>query len=222
MVNFLGACAVYIIVFLARHRFAGVAAASCVSSVALAVSAFAQSNNQPRHADASAAVSLVADRTGTHVLRPYVRADANTSWSVRLPPNLTISPTFQHIVESMVRRSSTFRRQCLRIASASRLTAVLQSFWPRETERVRGRTRLFTTPDGGLHAVVEIKPLEDHAELIAHEIEHVIEQLDGIDLRALATLPTSGVSSCESGSFETIRAIRVGRAVAEEVRRAGA
>jgi len=58
--------------------------------------------------------------------------------------------------------------------------------------------------------------------LIAHEIEHVIERLDGVDLRARAALPGTGVRLCDGGddAFETIRARRAGLAVAEEVRRA--
>lgn len=65
-----------------------------------------------------------------------------------------------------------------------------------------------------------IGSLDDQVELIAHEIEHVIEQLDGVDLRVRATLPASGVRSRDHGDeFETTRAIRVGRMVAAEVRR---
>lgn len=61
--------------------------------------------------------------------------------------------------------------------------------------------------------------MQDHAELIAHEIEHIIEQLDGIDLGARATLPATGVRRCADGAFETMRAIRTGLAVAGEMRR---
>jgi hypothetical protein len=208
-------------VFADRCRLT-VAAASCIVLVVLPVSAFAQSDNQPWYTHTSAAVSHMADAVALHVVRKYESANP-TSSNFDLPPNVVIPAKFQATVTSMVRGSPTFRRQCLRLASAPRLTVVLQSFWPRETERLRGRTVLSTTPDGGLHAVVEISPLVDHVELIGHEIEHIIEQLDGVDLRALSALPTTGVHSCECdrGAFETIRAIRVGRAVAEEVRRSG-
>ena len=40
-----------------------------------------------------------------------------------------------------------------------------------------------------------IPPVDDHVELIAHELEHVIEQLDDIDLRTLAKVPSSGVQA---------------------------
>jgi hypothetical protein len=65
---------------------------------------------------------------------------------------------------------------------------------------------------------VEIRVLDHLAELIAHEIEHVIEQIDGVDLRVQSLLPGTGVRSCMDGSFETVRAVRVGRRVAQETR----
>ena len=45
-------------------------------------------------------------------------------------------------------------------------------------------------------------------ELIAHEFEHVIEQLDGVDLAAHAALPHTGVTSIGHSTdiFETMRA----------------
>ena len=51
----------------------------------------------------------------------------------------------------------------------------------------------------------------------------MLEQLDEVDLPALATVPTSGVRGCDcrDQGFETIRAIRAGRAAAEEVRKHG-
>ena len=74
--------------------------------------------------------------------------------------------------------------------------------------------------DGGqLIASVEINPYGDFTELLAHELEHVIEQLDGIDLAAKATVARSGVRNCADGTFETSRAVRVGALVALEARR---
>jgi hypothetical protein len=65
---------------------------------------------------------------------------------------------------------------------------------------------------------VQIQPLEDIPELIAHELEHIIEQLDGVELDVQATLPGTGVRACVDGSFETIRATRVGTMVSRQLR----
>ena len=102
------------------------------------------------------------------------------------------------------------------MANAPRLTVTISNFHPLPSDRARARTA-FVSSDRGLHADVQIAPLDDQVELIAHEIEHVIEQLDGVDLRVRASLRGTGASMCENGSFETIRAVRAGLAVAREV-----
>ena len=55
----------------------------------------------------------------------------------------------------------------------------------------------------------------DLTELIAHEFEHVLEQLDCVDLRALAH--TGDSRQLADGAFETARAIIAGQQVAGEV-----
>jgi hypothetical protein len=80
------------------------------------------------------------------------------------------------------------------------------------------RTEITQTDRGRLLAAVEINPLGNFMELLAHELEHVIEQLDGIDLKAKAAVAESGVRNSTGGTFETSRAVRVGSVVAFEAR----
>ena len=55
------------------------------------------------------------------------------------------------------------------------------------------------------------------AELIAHEFEHIIEQLDGVDLAIMSRLRSTGVKRVgEVDAFETRRAIVTGLRVARE------
>ena len=54
-------------------------------------------------------------------------------------------------------------------------------------------------------------------EYLAHEIEHVLEQVDGVDLRRSARGGLEGVQETQSSVFETARAIAIGRVVAREV-----
>ena len=70
-------------------------------------------------------------------------------------------------------------------------------------------------------ATVVIGQATDIVELIAHEIEHIIEQLDEIDLASKATVPHSGVKALDHDGpvFETVRARVIGVRVAQEVRR---
>ena len=72
----------------------------------------------------------------------------------------------------------------------------------------------------GMEADVQLGPSADPVKLIAHEFEHILEQLDGVDLASMATRVATGVHMVPgSGHFETERAIAAGRQVASEVRR---
>jgi hypothetical protein len=202
-----------------RGRIAPFAIATSAMNVVFAVSAFPQANNAAPRTDMDAR-SVVDDRTGMGVARVF---DSNVQWdsTVALPPNLIFPPTFQQVVDTMLRSSPTFRRQCVRIANAPHTTVVLSWYRQTSNELGRARTVMTRTSTGRRIATVAILPIDDHVELIAHELEHVIEQLDEVDLRALAGLRSSGVQRCQGReeAYETVRAIRAGRAAAAEVRR---
>lgn len=151
------------------------------------------------------------------VLRVYGHAEGEPPRAA-LPSNLTFSPMYRQTIESLLERSPGFRRQSLRIAQAEHLTVRLENLFPSGQRGSRARTRIVRTPEGRLEAIVQLSPLDDVAELIAHELEHIIEQLDGVDLHVQASLPGTGVRACADGSFETIRAARVGTMVARQLR----
>jgi hypothetical protein len=121
----------------------------------------------------------------------------------------------------MLLDSPTFRRQCLRIAGERHLTIHLVIAPPASRSNVRALTTITRQPDGRQSARIVIAPRHDVVELVAHEFEHIIEQLDGVDLAARAPRPQGGVrmQSESSGVFETVRATRIGQRVSAEVRR---
>ncbi|MEP6914003.1 MAG: hypothetical protein ABJC89_00085 [Acidobacteriota bacterium] len=205
-----------------RGRFAQLAFAAAMVCVVPSVPAFAQSVIPDAHAEASPAPPPDPDRTRLGVARVF-DADALDDPSVTIPQNLIVPSTFRLVVDSMLRGSPTFRRQCLRLANASHITVTLEWYHPSAAEHLRARTMMSITADGRRAARVGIRPIDDPIELIAHEIEHVIEQLDGVDLHVLAAVPTSGVRGCDcrDETFETVRAVRAGLAAADEVRRHG-
>src|SRR4051812_36893375 len=102
-----------------------------------------------------------------------------------LPANLRVPSPYQPVVETMLARSPMFRRQCLRLAAAPHLDILVRLLHP-NGGRVRARTQIRPGGDGRVSALVEINPADDFMELLAHELEHVIEQLDGVDLDAKA------------------------------------
>jgi hypothetical protein len=186
-------------------------AATIVLSVA-GVPGLAQSNAvRWRTAPAELAVGIAASDVRVYV-EPHTPSDA-----IEPPANLTVPSTFRSTVEKMVERSPMFRRQCLRLAAAPHLAVVVRMMHPL-TGGPRARTQISRADQNRLVASVEINPLGDFMELLAHELEHIIEQLDGIDLAAKAAVAHSGVRTCNEGTFETSRAIRIGTVVALEAR----
>ena len=132
-----------------------------------------------------------------------------------LPPNLISVAVLHPALEKMQQSSPTFRRQCRRLAGAShlRVNLLLEELSRRPSHRARAA---MAYRSGLLVSVtIHLTSFDEPVELIAHEIEHVIEQLDGIDLEAQAR--TGTVWKREDGAFETRRAIEVGRRVARDV-----
>ena len=132
-----------------------------------------------------------------------------------LPSNLHVTPIYRSLVESIAHQSPTFRAQLLRIANAPSVTVYLDVV-PRVTGS-RALTQMSRQIDG-FTAWIEVSRFDDVVELIGHEVEHVIEQIDGVDLAAGA----AGIYSVSSTRtvFETERAARAGVTVAGEVRAA--
>jgi hypothetical protein len=67
---------------------------------------------------------------------------------------------------------------------------------------------------------VTLHPFDNAVEMIAHEFEHIIEQLDEVDLGRKARRARSGVHAIDGAGlvFETKRALHIGLRVVEEFR----
>ncbi len=98
--------------------------------------------------------------------------------------------------------SPTFKHQCRRLAAA-RVVVVVQ--WADDlTPAHHAETRIMF--DGGrvFRAVVRLRASDEPAVYFIHELEHVMEALDGIDHRS----PRSAMEAW-GGGYETARARRV-------------
>ena len=134
---------------------------------------------------------------------------------VALPSNLEADPVFQPFLDKMSQSSPTFGRQVGRLAAETALQVrVLVEDQPRPPQSSNART-VFTQRGGSLSAHVYLKPSPHAMELIAHELEHVLERLDGVDLQTQAG--SGMVWKSGDGIFETRRAIEMGRRAAQEV-----
>jgi hypothetical protein len=101
------------------------------------------------------------------------------------PAGLRVGDTLYPLLQRMWRRSPTFRRQCAQLDEAG-ITMSVHLGLPRGTG-INALTRIEVQAGVVRHATVYLEPTLWRAyEFLAHEIEHVLEQIDGVNLRVLA------------------------------------
>jgi hypothetical protein len=137
---------------------------------------------------------------------------------------MRISPVLQPVVQQLLASSPTFRAQVRRIAAAPHVRVVVEPAIGRGGGCCTlARTRFRHFSEGGIRADVEIAfPLgaADYAQLLGHEFEHIVEQIERVDVRRLAR-DGAGAQEVGDGLFETRRAALAGRRIAEEASAAG-
>ena len=131
-----------------------------------------------------------------------------------LPANVTLRADLAKVLRRIHDRSPTFRAQCERIAGAHHLQVTIHI-----DTSIPSRCRAFTIVSRrgyDIRAEVHLPPSSSLTELVAHEFEHILEQIEGLNLRKLAQKKDSGVREVEGRAFETDRAQQIGRVVAAE------
>jgi hypothetical protein len=128
------------------------------------------------------------------------------------PCLLVVKPTLQDVVEDGWQRSPTFRRQCEDLAA---FRAVVLLEWGSTDSQSRAISRM-QVHDGVVVAHLTIPPVPEALELVAHEVQHVLEKARGLDFELEADRPESGVWRA-FGGYETQAAIDAGRQVWREV-----
>ena len=171
------------------------------------VSGFAQTNT---------VLDREARRSSQNAVSIYVAEHSGSATTVDATPNISLPATYRPLVAAMLARSATFRRQCARLAAAPHLFIIIRAESPGGTQSP-ALTRIRREADGRLTATTQVAPSRRSPELIAHEFEHIIEQLDGVDLAIMSRLRSTGVKRvAEVDAFETRRAIVTGLRVARE------
>jgi Tol biopolymer transport system component len=133
-----------------------------------------------------------------------------------LPENFEVTPMFEAMVDSLLQYSPVFRRQLARIAAEPSVRVrILFDDQPRQVGGPEARN-VFTFKGAALvTADVYLRVTPQAPGLIAHEMEHLVEQLEGIDLQAQSGNGVVWMSG--DTTFETARAIAAGRQAALEV-----
>jgi len=134
-----------------------------------------------------------------------------------LPPNLRVPRDLRPILEQAMRRSATFQRQLQMLRQTQRVRMSVTYGGVRGMRMFQAHSTVTRHQYGALMVDTELFAPADMVELVAHEIEHVCEQIEGVDLRALSLRHDSGVYDM-GGHYETQRAIAAGHRVSRELR----
>jgi hypothetical protein len=134
---------------------------------------------------------------------------------LELPHNLRVPSNMRPTLMRMLQRSATFRRQ---IATLTRRPAVRVSVVYGGIRGDRNYHALSTVRKhewGAMVVDTTIYVPTDLVEIVVHELEHVCEQMEGVDLPALSRRKGVGVYNL-NGHYETARAIRAGQSATRE------
>jgi hypothetical protein len=134
-----------------------------------------------------------------------------------IPDPIHVAPELQPTLALMLETSTTFRAQYERLFREPRLYVRVQVDPYLDNRPFRAQSVIHHTHSGAIVAFVTIAPGHNPTEWLAHEFEHVIEQLEGVKLKVRAATHND-VWRTEMNMFETGRAVDAGRAVLDEVR----
>jgi len=134
-----------------------------------------------------------------------------------LPPNLRVPRDLRPMLTDALKRSPTFQRQMQLLLHTQRVRMSVSYGGLRGLRTFQAHSRVTHHEFGALIVDTTLFAPADMVELIAHEIEHVCEQIEGVDLKELSHRHDSGVYDLD-GHFETQRAIAAGHRVSREIR----
>lgn len=129
-----------------------------------------------------------------------------------LPANIRPG-LFQREMNRLLERSDTFRVQCRRIAAVP-YVRVFFGVSHSVPVGARAESVIQRFEAGAIVACVTLGFSEDYIELIPHELEHVIEQLDRVRMDGEIAAQRAWMN--QAGAVETRRAIAAGLRAREE------
>jgi hypothetical protein len=151
----------------------------------------------------------------TRVTPPIVERTVGAHDAGVRPCRFGSSRDLQRRLDELWAGSPTFQRQCERLGREK--TVVSMVVVPRfDSNAYRARTEIMLTTDGIRIARVQLGHSGDIRELIVHELEHILEQSDGWNLKKMAA-KSDRVWKVTGGMFETERADRAGKTAVSEV-----
>ena len=163
----------------------------------------------------AALASLQAEARSALAAVPEHRAAPHEE---RTPEWLRLDSRIVEIVAEARRRSRTIRDQWDRLsAERTPLQVAIRLRDATDHRKTRATSDIIVEANGLVQVAISVPWSPRFAELLAHELEHVIEYLDGVRVRDVYRTRGHSVHQGESG-YETARARSVGLRAYDEYR----
>ena len=137
-----------------------------------------------------------------------------------LPRNLRVPTNMKPMLMRMLQTSATFRRQIATLESKPAVRMTVNYGGMRGDRNYHALSTVRKHEWGAMMVETTVFVPTDLVEIISHELEHVCEQMEGVDLKLLSKLKGEGVYDL-NGHFETARAIRAGQEATREFHQDG-
>lgn len=144
--------------------------------------------------------------------QPPAAADAGT-----VPPHVHVAALLKKPVHDLLERSETFRAQMATLSRTHALGVAIVFEASSVGPPAEAVVRRYDT--GAIVAIIYIRSVHNQEELLAHEVEHLIEQIERVPIARLAQQQRDVWRV--GNSYESARAIAAGRRVRREVATAG-
>jgi hypothetical protein len=154
----------------------------------------------------------------TSISNAHSDIGARVGLPIGFPSNIIVQPELHGAVSHLWAGSPTFRAQAATIGAQRRYRVAVMldpALEVTRTSRAMCVMRVYST--GLVTARVTVPSGRQLDELIPHELEHVIEHIEGIDVRRNVGKHGTGAYDAGRGRVETVRATRVGRRARDEV-----
>jgi hypothetical protein len=133
------------------------------------------------------------------------------------PPRFHVTPTVRPYFDALLNTSATFRDQCRRIVAAG-VRVVIEVGAPQDFARgIEALSTLVRDESRQVRFVrVRLSYEAPWPRLVPHELEHVLEQIEGVNLAQVAARRDGRVWRVNEHAFETRRAQSAGETVYRE------
>lgn len=133
------------------------------------------------------------------------------------PTNIIVQAQLRAAVAELWEGSPTFRAQCQKIGEHRRYRVALVIEPSLNLSRnYRAQCLLRAYSSGFVTARVMVPHTRQVTELLPHELEHIIEHIEGLNVKHLSARQGTGAYDAGGGRVETVRALRVGRQARQE------